>query len=174
GVFACYMPVAHDQPVADDASDLTSEAWLELLKLAHADKRRAFQIYAEHYLQSHGRIYWADTMQLGTYIPSYAEFLAKAGVTANESLMITELYVPPDRLIDFMARARLVLRDTGVEDIYGTIRAIQKDDTSFLPWAREESACIIFNLRTRHDPQGLDRTRLAARALIDAAADLGG
>jgi FAD/FMN-containing dehydrogenase len=113
-------------------------------------------------------------MQLGVYIPSYAEFLAAAGIASNETLMITELYVPPARLTEFMARSRQILRDTGVEDIYGTIRSIQKDDTSFLPWARENFACVIFNLRTRHDDAGIARTRAAALALIDAAADLGG
>lgn len=61
-----------------------------------------------------------------------------------------------------------------MEDIYGTIRSIMKDSTSFLPWAREDFACIIFNLRTRHDDAGIERTRRTAQALIDAASDLGG
>lgn len=175
GVFACYKPVPDDTAVDDEAADLSRESWLGLLKLAHTDKRRAFQAYAEHYLSTHGRIYWSDTMQLGTYIPSYAEFLADAlGRDAPESLMITELYVPPDRIIDFMAAARQVLRSTGVEDIYGTIRSIRKDTTTYLPWAREDFACVIFNLRTPHSAKGIERSSVAARGLIDAAADLGG
>jgi hypothetical protein len=76
-----------------------------------------------------------------------------------------------------MATARRVLRESGIENIYGTIRAIRAiraDGTTFLPWAREDFACIIFNLRTRHDGDGIARSRRAAGALIDAAAAEGG
>jgi FAD/FMN-containing dehydrogenase len=174
GVFACYQPQPAGTPVGGEDADLSKEDWLELLRLAHTDKRRAFQLYAQHYLATHGRTYWSDTMQLGMYIPSYADFLAQAGAAEHESLMITELYVPPPRLIDFMARAREVLRATGVEDIYGTIRAIRKDSTTFLPWAWEDYACVIFNLRTAHSDAGIGRSRAAACRLIDAASALGG
>lgn len=176
GVMACYEPVAESTPVDSSENDLPRESWLRLLELAHTDKRRAFQVYSEHYLASHGRVYWSDTMQLSTYIPTYAEFLAdrRGATTVDESLMITELNVPPDRLMDFMRAARLVLRSSGVEDIYGTIRAIRKDCTTFLPWAREEYACVIFNLRTMHTDAGIALTQRAARGLIDAAIDLGG
>src|SRR5262249_9215498 len=125
----------------------------------------------------HGRVYWSDTMQLSTYIPSYSEFLkedAPAPSRVDESLMIGELYVPPESLTEFLEPARAVLRATGVEDIYGTIRAIQPDATTFLPWARQESACVVFNLRVRHDAAGIDRTVRAFRGLHDAAIALGG
>jgi FAD/FMN-containing dehydrogenase len=176
GVMACYKPVPDDVEVTDGTSDLGRDDWLRLLELAHRDKRAAFQRYSEHYLASHGRVYWSDTMQLSTYIPSYAEFLAEAQgrERADESLMITELYVPPDRLPAFMATARRVLPESGVEDIYGTIRSIRAEATTFLPWAREDSACVIFNLRTHHGDEGIARSRRAARALIDAAAEEGG
>ncbi len=88
--------------------------------------------------------------------------------------MITELSVPPDALIKFIHQARIILRTSGVEDIYGTIRAIRADTTSFLPWAQGDRACVIFNLRTPHTPEGIDRSSRAARGLIDAAGDLGG
>lgn len=174
GVFACYKPIA-EEPVSNDAADLTRDSWLALLHLAHTDKREAFRRYAGHYLDTHGRIYWSDMMQLSTYIPSYAEFLAEAlPRDAPESLMITELYVPPERLLEFTAGARDVLRTTCVEDIYGTIRAIRADATSALPWARGDRACVIFNLRTPHTAQGIERTRSACRGLIDTASSLGG
>src|SRR5207244_2858702 len=92
----------------------------------------------------------------------------------GESLVITELFVPPARLIEFMGAARAALRGTGVEDIYGTIRSVRKDGTTFLPWAPQDFACVIFNLRTVHDEAGLARASGAARRLIDAAAELGG
>jgi FAD/FMN-containing dehydrogenase len=179
GVMACYAP-AEGEPVSDGAMDLSSDAWTELLHLAHTDKRRAFDLYAQHYLKTHGQVYWSDLMQLSTYIPSYAEFLARrrardgAEPAPDESLMIGEMFVPPERILDFMAAARAVLKRTGVEDIYGTIRAIRRDETSFLAWARADYACVIFNLRTPHTDAGIARTAAAFRGLIDAAADLSG
>jgi len=179
GVFAYYKPAKPDAPDPDDGSDLPQERWLQLLRLAHDNPREAFAVYSGYYLSTHGRTYWSDTMQLATYLPSYAEFLtggpgADASAATPRTLMITELYVPPDALPPFMAEARRVLRETGTRDIYGTIRAIQADTTTFLPWATGERACIIFNLLVEHDDMGMNRARNAARGLIDAAAGLGG
>jgi FAD/FMN-containing dehydrogenase len=176
GVCACYKPVPDDVPVSDESADLKPNDWGNLLRLAHTDKRRAFALYSAHYLATHGRVYWSDTMQLSTYIPSYEQFLKDLGPPAGapESLLIGELFVPPDELPEFLARARRVLRATGVEDIYGTIRSILRDDTSFLPWARADYACIIFNLRTPHDAAGVARSARTFRALQDEAIALGG
>jgi FAD/FMN-containing dehydrogenase len=176
GVMACYLPVADDVAVNGEEGGLSKEAWLELLALAHRDQREAFQRYSLHYVSSHGRVYWSDLMQLSTYVPAYSEFVSRVqGEWAvPRSLMITELYVPPEELKAFMIAARGILRGTGVQDIYGTIRAIRKDTESFLPWAREDSACVIFNLLTEHSEAGINRTRTACRMLIDAAAALGG
>lgn len=117
GVFACYAP-AGGAAADDEPADLSRDRWLVLLDLAHRDKRRAFQLYSEHYLSTHGRTYWSDTMQLSTYIPSYADYLATIqGRPTQESLVISELYVPPPALPEFMTLARGVLRDDGAEDI---------------------------------------------------------
>lgn len=178
GVMACYKPADEAAPLSDDAGDLPREAWLSLLALAHSDKTRAFAEYARHYIGTHGRVYWSDTMQLGMYIPSYSEFLLSAGVRPaggpDESLMIGEHYVQPEKLMDFMEMARRQLREHGVENIYGTIRSIRGDTTTFLPWAEQDRACVIFNLRTVHTPEGVARTHQAFRGLTDAALDLGG
>lgn len=178
GVFACYKPAPPGAPEPTAEADLPRERWVQLLRLAHDDPREAFALYSAHYLYTHGRTYWSDTMQLATYLPSYVEFLAdrtaEEQASPRRTLMITELYVPPEALPAFMAEGRRVLRDTGVRDIYGTIRAIQPDTTTFLPWATGERACIIFNLLVSHDADGMARAQSAARGLIDAAAGLGG
>src|SRR5439155_16217248 len=124
GVCACYQPVPDDTLVSDDSADLKEQDWADLLRLAHTDKRAAFERYSAHYLSTHGRVYWSDTMQLSTYIPTYDQFLrdVSGGQEAPESLIIGEQFVPPDTLPEFLAAARRVLRSTGVEDIYGTIR----------------------------------------------------
>jgi len=179
GVFACYRPAGPTAPAPDEAGDLPPDAWLQLLRLAHRDKRAAFQLYSEHYLRTHGRTYWSDTMQLSTYLPSYADFLsAQVEPTAapgpRETLLIGEHYVPRERLLDWMGRAREILRRFGTEVIYGTIRAILRDEDSFLPWARADFACVVMNLRTPHTESGRARTAETFRALIQAALDLGG
>jgi FAD/FMN-containing dehydrogenase len=174
GVLACYQPV--DEPpdaaaAADEhGGDLPREAWLELLRLAHEDKAKAFRLYAQHYLGTHGRTYWADTMQLATYLPDYADYLAQE----KETLVIGELYVPHDDILSFMRSARTALMGHGAEVIYGTIRLIRRDTTTFLPWARDNFACVVFNLRTAHTDAGRARTAQAFRALHDAALALGG
>jgi FAD/FMN-containing dehydrogenase len=176
GVMASYKPCAAGQP--DASADLPPEAWLQLLQLAHTDKRQAFQQYASHYLATDGNCYWSDTMQLSTYIPSYAEYLESERVASvpvvKETLVIGEHYVPPDRLVEFMRRAGEILRSHGTELIYGTIRSIRSDTVSWLPWARDDFACIVFNLRTPHTEAGRQRTADCFRALTDASIGLGG
>lgn len=174
GVFPCYVPVDESTPVDEGHADLTSDDWLKLIALAYRDKREAFARYSQYYLSTHGRVYWSDSMQLSTYLPDYAQAIYDAvdavdAVRPDESLMIGELYVPPARLLAFVDAARRVLQAGGVEDIYGTIRAIRHDDVTFLPWARADYACMIFNLRTPHTPEGVARTSETFRRLNDAA-----
>jgi hypothetical protein len=66
--------------------------------------------------------------------------------------MISEIYVPREGLVDFMAEAQDYFRKNNVEVIYGTIRLIQKDDETFLKWAKQDYACVIFNLHVEHTP----------------------
>ena len=179
GVCACYKPSAEPEPASGTTADLAPDTWLKLLKLAHDDKKTAFRLYAQHYLGTDGNHYWSDTMQLSTYIPSYADFLDQSRAAdgmppAKETLVIGEHYVPRSQLLDFMQRARGVLHTFGTEVIYGTIRAIMRDTVSFLPWARDDFACVIFNLRTPHTESGFSRTADTFRALTDASIALGG
>ncbi len=88
--------------------------------------------------------------------------------------MITEIYVPRPVLADFMANARERLRGGETPLIYGTIRLIERDDESYLAWAREPWACIIFNLHVDHTEGGLQGAAEAFRGLIDAGLDHGG
>ena len=179
GVFSCYKPATLSETESDSQADLSPDAWLKLLKLAHDDKSMAFRLYAQHYLSTDGNCYWTDAMQLSTYIPSYADFLEKSRSDdtrsdVKETLVIGEHYVPRDRLLDFMQSAREIFKEFGTEVIYGTIRAILRDRVSFLPWAKDDFACVIFNLRTPHTPAGLGNTTDTFRSLIDAGNRLGG
>ena len=179
GVFACYKPVSFVRDEPEASSDLSPESWLQLLKLAHEDKGKAFRLYAQHYLATDGNQYWSDSMQLSTYIPSYADYLEshgshESGERGKETLVIGEHYVPRDRLLEYMAAARGIFGESGTEVIYGTIRAIRRDTVSFLPWAKDDYACVVFNLRTPHTPEGIAETGDTFRSLIDASNRLGG
>jgi FAD/FMN-containing dehydrogenase len=174
GVFVCYKPAGADETEPETQADLTPDHWLKLLKLAHDDKGRAFRLYAQHYLSTDGNRYWSDTMQLSTYLPSYADFLEstrhpESDACVKETLVIGEHYVPRGQLLTFMQAARETFKHFGTEVIYGTIRAILHDTVSFLPWASEDFVCIIFNLRTPHTAEGREKTANTFRALTDAA-----
>ena len=175
GILSCYRPVPAQTPLTERARELTRDDWRFLLELAHTDRRRAFQRYAEHYLATAGQVYWSDAHQFGVYLDDYHRVLdrrLRARVSASE--VIGELFVPRAALPDFMGEAAGELRRRGVVVIYGTVRLIERDGESFLEWAREPYACVVFNLHTEHSRQGIAATTGAFRALIDLALRRGG
>src|SRR6266478_4704146 len=175
GVFSCYRPVPMDTPIPALEKELTDENWRQLLYLAHTDEKQAFQRYADYYLSTNGQVYWSDTHQLSIYPDNYHREIDQrlhAPYPATE--MITEIDVPRSMLKGFLDEAREDFRKNRVELIYGTVRLIERDDESFLSWAKQPYACTIFNLHTVHSPEGLKRSEYAFRRLIDMAASRGG
>jgi FAD/FMN-containing dehydrogenase len=173
GVFSCYRPVA-DRPIPAGQRVLSPDDWRSLMYLAHTDKSRALDVYAQHYLATSGQLYLSDAHQLADYDDGYHEELDErlGGERATE--MITEIYVPRERLDDFMAEVAADFRRHDVDLVYGTVRLIEQDDETFLAWARRPWACVIFNLHTVHTPAGLDYSAAAFRRLIDMAIRRGG
>ncbi|MCW1922680.1 FAD-binding oxidoreductase [Luteolibacter arcticus] len=171
GVLSTYQPVEEDREM-EEVRTLGADEWKELIRLAHTDRARAFQIYTKHYLGTDGSLYWSDTHQLAVYLCDYHQDLDCCLGAATGTEMITELYVPPHALTSFMKAAAAELRPRGVPVIYGTIRWIRRDDESFLAWAREDYACVIFNLHVEHDRR--EPAVAAFRALIDLALSFGG
>lgn len=175
GLLSTYRPLRSDAAVPDGQQELSREQWEELITLAHVDKSAAFTRYAEYYLSTNGQRYWSDIQQLTPYLDHYHGALDhRLQATAPASEIITELYVPHAELKSFLAAAREDLRRNQVDVIYGTIRLIERDAESFLPWAREACVCIIFNLHTEHTASGIERSAEAFRRLIDLAAMRGG
>ncbi len=175
GVLSCYQPVAGRPPEAKTPERLGQAEWRRLIHLAHHDRAKVFETYSRFYLGTHGGIYESDTHQLSVYIDDYHSDLDRdscADVPASE--VIGELYIPPERLVEFMKSAAELLRESGVPVIYGTVRLIRRDAESFLAWARDDFACVIFNLHTEHNEAGIARSAAAFRSLIDAALALGG
>jgi FAD/FMN-containing dehydrogenase len=175
GVFSRYRPVPDDTPILEDQKELSAEDWRRLIALAHVDKRRTFEEYSRYYLSTSGQVYWSDTHQMGAYIDGYHEELdRRLGAGEKGTEMISEVYVPRSDLSPFLDQVREDCRKNDVNVIFGVFRLIEKDDESFLAWAREPYACVIFNLHVVHSPEGLAKAARDFRRLIDRAVDHGG
>ena len=175
GIFSCYRPVDPETPMPQGQREIAEEQWLRLLYLAHADKNKAFDVYANEYRATDGQIYWSDTHQLSYYPDAYhQEIDRKLGASSPGSEMISELYVPRSELPAFFADMREDFRRENVEVIYGTIRLIEQDDETFLAWAKQPWACTVLNLHVVHSPEGIERAAAAFRRLIDMARKRGG
>jgi len=168
GVFSCYEPISADEPVVAK-KELRNDDWLDLLRLAYTDREKAFKRYSDYYLSTNGQTYWSDTNQLSAYLPNYAQKIRDQLGGVESSLIITEIYVPRLDLPDFLAQAADLLCSNRTTVIYGTVRLVEKDDESFLAWAKQSYACIIFNLLTLHTPSGIEASARSFRGLIDLA-----
>ncbi|PWT84471.1 MAG: hypothetical protein C5B57_04810 [Blastocatellia bacterium] len=175
GIFSCYQPVDDATPLTVNPTRFNPEDWARLTFYSHRYKRRAFQVYSRRYLQTSGQVYWSDSQLSAAYVDGYHADLDRAlrsRVAATE--MITEIYVERPRLARFMDDAKRELRARKANMIYGTVRMIERDDESYLAWARKRYACVIFNLHVEHTPQGLSRAADAFRSLIDLGLAYGG
>jgi FAD/FMN-containing dehydrogenase len=175
GVFSCYRPVSMETPIPPAEKQLSDENWRQLLYLAHTDAKKAFETYADYYLSTNGQVYWSDLHQLSIYPDNYhREIDQQLHAPHPASEIITEIDVPRAALKGFFDEVRDDFRKNQVDLIYGTVRIIDRDDESFLPWAKQPFACTIFNLHTVHSPEGLNRSANAFRRLIDMAVRRGG
>ncbi|MBT5365089.1 MAG: FAD-binding oxidoreductase [Phycisphaerae bacterium] len=175
GICTWYAQESDTDAVPVEREQLSTDTWLNLLYLACTDRRKGFDAYTEFFQSTHGQLYWSDTSQLSTYNKGYRDFInAKIEFDAPVSLMLSELYTPREKLPEFMAQAADILRASGIPNIYGTIRMIEKDDETFLPWAKENYACVIFNLLVTNTALGKSKAADTFRALIDVSIALGG
>ncbi|MCE9520592.1 MAG: hypothetical protein K8R87_13690 [Verrucomicrobia bacterium] len=175
GVFSCYRPAAIDAVMPASQLALKPENWRNLILKAHTDKSQGWADYTSYYRRTNGQHYWSDRAQFSHYDPDYEERMeAEAPGLAKGSLMISEVYVPRSRLEDFMAVCAADFHEHHTNVIYGTIRFIRRDDESFLAWAREDYACIVFNLRVAQGEEGVEKAKSEFRRLIDRALERGG
>ncbi len=163
GVFSCYKPVADDTPVSEERKQMAGSDWAALYRLARTDKGKAFQQYQQFYLGTSGQVYWSDAHQLSNVFEGYNE----AVESKPETEMITEIYVRADSLIPLMVDVRRDFVKHHVDMTYGTIRFIEPDTESFIPWATERLVCIVCNLHIMHTPEGLEKAKNDFRRIID-------
>jgi len=175
GVFACYKPVPDETPMPAKERRMSMDQWNNFLLLAHQDKEKAFEIYSHYYLSTSGQVYWSDLQQMSPYNEEYLDFLAKADPSlAGGSLMLTELYVPREKILEFIEAVTADVKKNDLNVIYGVMRLVEQDDESFLPWAKQNYVAVIFNLRVDHTAEGLEKSALDFQRLIDRALELGG
>jgi FAD/FMN-containing dehydrogenase len=177
GVFSCYQPVESNTPLTQNPTRFHPDDWARLTYYSHTHKRKAFDFYTKRYLATSGQVYYHDWQLSAAYQPDYQpdtyqpdyhlELDRKMRAKVKATEMITEIYVPRSALVNFMEEARLALREQKANLIYGTVRLIEKDEESFLRWARQSYACVIFNLHVTHDEAGLQSAARAFRTLID-------
>lgn len=168
GVFSCYQPT-NEVPLAENRL-LSKDDWNKLLLLAHINKAEAFKRYSEYYLSTDGQCYWSDIHQLGFYNEKYIEYFRSLFPDWRQgSLMITEVYVPLNEIAHFMQQVANDRALKSINVIYGTVRLIKKDDETYLPWAKQDYACIIFNLNVPHTSLGFQYAENYFSRLIDHA-----
>jgi len=175
GVFSCYRPVPDATPMPVSRAALSPEDWRELIWLAHVDRARAFQAYSSYYLSTSGQYYWSDEHQMSTYIPDYHDTLGqRLGEYHRGTEMISEIYVPRDALVRFLADVRSDFLKHRTDLIYGTIRLIERDTETMLAWAKQPYACVIFNIHVMPDPASIVKATQEFRRLIDRGLSYGG
>ena len=77
-------------------------------------------------------------------------------------------------LNDFMKNVAADCLANNTNILYSTVRFIDKDSESFLAWAKEPFACVIFNLHVEHTAHHIAVGALALRRLINRASQYGG
>ena len=168
GVFSCYQPVDPATPLTENPTRFHPADWAKLTYYSHTHKRLAFKIYTERYLKTSGQVYYHDWQLSAAYQPGYhAEIDRRTHAKVKATEMITEIYVRRAALPAFMEEARKAIRAHKANLVYGTVRLIEQDTESFLNWAKESYACVIFNLHVTHDKPGIEAAAKAFRALID-------
>jgi FAD/FMN-containing dehydrogenase len=170
GVFSCYEPVGLDTPIPQSQRTLTGENWARLYRLLRTDKKRAYTEYADYYRSTDGQVYWSDTHQLAGAFTDYV----KGADAATGTDMITEVYQRHENIMPFFSKVREDLLRRNADVTYGTIRFIEADRETFLPWAKEKSVCVVCNLHVRHTPEGIAKAEGDFRQIIDRALEFGG
>ena len=85
-----------------------------------------------------------------------------------------EVYMTWDNLSPFLRAAREMFHANHVDITYGTIRFIERDEDTFLAWAKERQVCILCNLNVVHTEEGRAKAADDFRRLFDLVARFAG
>ncbi len=175
GVLTTYEQVPVDTAIESETKDIDPELLAALLELAHSDRGAAYHKYAALELARDGEIEWSDLHQLSSYPEGYHKKIEDhLGSEQAGADLILEVYVPRQRLISFVEDARYRLLKSGMPLVYGTIRFIESDKESFLAWAKQSYACVIFTPHVGSGDSPMQRARETCRQLERSAIKRGG
>jgi len=175
GIYATYEPVDIDTPITGSEKTMTARGWTDLVSLAHSDKAKAYKDYVAFYLATDGLINWSDIWQNSYYVNGYHRKLDRRSSSKEPATeVLNEFFVPVSQLETFLGQAREYFLAHRQNIIFSTIRFIEKDDETLLPWARQRYACVIFNFHTVHRAPAIELTMQTGKFLIDRAIDLKG
>ena len=173
GVFVAYRPVGDERPMPEVPRELGEVDWRQLLFLAHTEKSNAFRRYADFCIATSGQLYWSDDVQMSRYPENYHRDIDRR-VSGRGSDILTEIYCARDRLEAFLAEVRAYALRARTDLIAASVRLIEPDSETYLPWAREPYACVTFNVHVDRTSTGLIRVSDALRAMIDIGLRYGG
>jgi FAD/FMN-containing dehydrogenase len=175
GIFSAYRPVDIATALKQEQKPLSLQDWFNFVEHAHVNKRETFERFVDFYQKSSGFVNWSDVWQTSTYLENYhSEIDRNLHLSEKSTEVLTEIYVPRSDLPSFIEEVRADFLKNDINLIYSTIRFIARDDESFLPWAKDSYACVIFNLHTVHTAKGIADSAAAFRRLIDLAIKRGG
>jgi len=178
GVFVCYRPLPATSDAVPNAAarrEMSERDWVELLYLAHTDKTAAFKRLADFSLSTSGQVYWSDEAQMQVYQENYHRELDKRYSAPNKaSEGMTELFCDRESLEAFLGAVREYTRRERVEVIQASVRLVEQDQESYLPYARKPYACLTLHIHLEHTTRGSIRAGDAFRRLIDIALRHGG
>ena len=138
----------------------------DLLALAHDDRGKAFELYAAFEFAQNGDVEWSDLHQLSTYPAGYHVQIDRSlHARSRGADLISEMYVPREKLVTYIEEARKVLMQSGAFLVYGTVRFIEQDRDTFLAWAKQRYACVIFTIHTSGQRADVDKYAGALPAL---------
>ena len=173
GIFSTWRPVADDMPLPGLLRDLAEADWRELFFLAHTNKAEAFRRYARYCLSTHERVYYSDEQQMRTYPEHYhREVDRRTGTRGTD--VLAEILCERSALEAFLADLRTFARAAELNIVRASIRLIEQDKETFLPWARRPYACVGLDVHVERGTRGLIRAGDAFRRLIDLGLRYGG
>ena len=152
GVFSCYEPIGAERTDCRQRRNYAMTTGWNSCGLLTRIAKRLSSATAITICRRTDRPTGPIRISSAPICPNYAQKIRELVGGEESSLIITEIYVPRPDLPDFLAQAADLLRSNRTTVIYGTVRLIEKDDESFLAWAKQSYACIIFNLLTFHTP----------------------
>ena len=173
GVFVGYRPVGDERPMPETPRELAEVDWRQLLFLAHTEKSNAFRRYADFCVASSGQLYWSDDVQMAHYPENYHRDIDRR-VSGRGSDILTEIYCAREGLEAFLSEVRNYALRGRTDLIAASVRLVEADNETYLPWARQPYACVTFNVHVDRTSTGLIRVSDALRAMIDIGLKYGG